>query len=66
VMQDMASGGEHLVEPIEKVIERCRDRIDRSLDCNVADVLRLIEAVENQKQEKRQVLPLWAGLGTGD
>jgi hypothetical protein len=62
----MESGGECLMEPIEKVIERCRDRIDRSLDCNVADVLRLIEVVEMQKQEKRQVLPLWAGLGTGD
>lgn len=62
----MESGGGCLMEPIEKVIERCRDRIDRSLDCNVADVLRLIEVVEMQKQEKRQVLPLWAGLGTGD
>ena len=62
----MESGGGCLMEPIEKVIERCRDRIDRSLDCNVADVLRLIEVVEMQKQEKRQVLPLWSGLGTGD
>jgi hypothetical protein len=53
-------------EPIEKVIERCRDRIDRSLDCNVADIIQLIEAVENQKQEQRRILPLWAGLGTGD
>ena len=55
-------------EPIEKVIERCRDRIDRSLDCNIADVIQLIEALEKhkQKQERRQVLPLWAGLGTGD
>jgi len=53
-------------EPIEKVIERCRDRIDRSLDCNVADIIQLIEAVENQKQEQRRFLPLWAGLGTGD
>jgi hypothetical protein len=54
------------MEPIEKVVERCRDRIDRSLDCNVADIIRLIEAIEKQKQEHRLVLPLWAGLGTGD
>ena len=66
MMQDMESGGGQLMEPIEKVVERCRDRIDRSLDCNVADIIRLIESVEKQKQAQRLVTPLWAGLGTGD
>ena len=65
-MKDRECGGGSMKEPIEKVIERCRDRIDRSLDCNVADIIQLIEAVENQKQEQRRFLPLWAGLGTGD
>jgi hypothetical protein len=53
------------METIEKVIERCRFRIERSLDCNVADVLRLIEEIEKKQQVKLQ-LPPWAGLGTGD
>jgi hypothetical protein len=53
------------METIEKVIERCRYRIERSLDCNVADVLRLIEEIEKKAQVKLQQPP-WAGLGTGD
>lgn len=53
------------MEPIEKVIERCRYRIERSLDCNIADIIRLIEEVEKRKTEKTQ-LPPWAGLGSGD
>ena len=61
----MESGGECLMEPIEKVIERCRDRIDRSLDCNAADVLRLIEEIEKKARVKLKQPP-WAGLGTGD
>lgn len=55
------------MEAIDRVIERCRFRIDRSLDVNIADVLRLIEEIESRKQEKRVPdLPLWHGLGTGD
>jgi hypothetical protein len=53
------------MEPIEKVVERCRDRIDRALDCSVADIIRLIEEIEKKQQVKLQ-LPPWAGLGTGD
>jgi hypothetical protein len=33
---------------ISKAIERCRFRIDRSLDCNIADILLLIEEIENK------------------
>jgi len=61
----MESGGECLMEPIEKVIERCRDRIDRALDCNIADIIRLIEEIEKKQRLKVQQPP-WAGLGTGD
>ena len=55
------------MEKIEKVIERCRHRIDLSLDVNVSDVLRLIEEVESRKPQKVEMdIPLWHGLGTGD
>ena len=56
-----------MLEPIEKVIERCRARMDLSLDCNVVDIIRLIEEIENQKQKKLNIAhPVWHGMGTGD
>lgn len=56
-----------MLEPIEKVIERCRSRIDLSLDCNVADIIRLIEEIESQQQKKTIIAyPAWHGIGTGD
>jgi len=55
-------------EPIENVIERCRFRIDRSLDCNVGDIIRLIDEVERSRQRPRtqRQLPSWYGMGSGD
>ena len=55
-------------EPIENVIERCRYRIDRSLDCNVGDIIRLIDEVERSRQRLRaqHQLPSWHGMGSGD
>lgn len=55
-------------EPIENVIERCRYRIDRSLDCNVGDIIRLIDEVERSRQRPRtqHQLPSWHGMGSGD
>jgi len=55
-------------EKIENVIQRCRDRIDRSLDCNVGDVVRLIEEIEKNKQhaQRQQSYPIWHGFGSGD
>ena len=55
-------------EPIENVIERCRYRIDRSLDCNVGDIIRLIDEVERSRQRPRtqHQLPSWRGMGSGD
>jgi hypothetical protein len=55
-------------EPIENVIERCRFRIDRSLDCNVGDIIRLIDEVERSRQRPRtqHQLPSWYGMGSGD
>lgn len=56
-----------MLEPIEKVIERCRARMDLSLDCNVVDIIRLIEEIENQKQKKVVIArSAWYGMGTGD
>lgn len=55
-------------EPIEVVIERCRYRIDRSLDCNVGDIIRLIDEVEGSRQrpQAQPQLPPWHGVGSGD
>lgn len=54
-------------ESIEKVIERCEYRMERSLDCNVSDIRRLIEEVRRQTVKPNQAaLPLWHGLGNGD
>lgn len=54
-------------EPIEKVIERCRSRIELSLDCNVGDIIRLIDEIEKQQQKKIVAShPVWHGMGTGD
>ena len=55
-----------MIEPIEKVIERCEFRIERALNCNVDDIRRLIEEAKKQTPVKTQSLPLWHGLGTGD
>lgn len=57
-----------LLEPIEIIIERCRDRINRSLDCNVGDITRLIEEIEKSKMQKNVTLalPIWHGYGSGD
>jgi|APGre2960657373_1045057.scaffolds.fasta_scaffold727712_1 ribosomal protein S3AE len=66
-MKDKASGDTKMQdEKIEKVIERCRSRIDLSLDVNTSDVVRLIEEVERQKTKECLKRPLWEGLGTGD
>ena len=55
------------IEPIEKVIERCRSRIELSLDCNVGDIIRLVEEIEKQQQQKTvTAYPAWYGMGTGD
>ena len=55
-------------ESIEEVIERCRFRIDRSLDCNVADVIRLIEEAESTRYKNKNTAsyPIWHGCGSGD
>jgi len=54
-------------ELIENVIERCRFRIERSLDVNVGDVLRLIEEIEKTRNNNNVRLRTpWEGLGTGD
>ena len=63
----MGAGGLKTLEPIDRVLERCRFRIDRSLDVNIADVMRLIEEIERTKRESRKLdLPMWHGLGNGD
>jgi len=46
-MKDKESGDALMLEPIEKVIQRCRDRIDRSFDCNIADIVRILDELEN-------------------
>jgi len=46
-MKDKESGDALMLEPIEKVIQRCRDRIDRSFDCNTADIVRILDELEN-------------------
>ena len=69
VVRDMGAGGRKKLEPIERVIDRCRFRLDRSLDVNVADVIRLIDEIEKREHERKAVtlaVPLWHGLGTGD
>lgn len=53
-------------EPIENVIERCRKRMDMSLNCNPGDVIRLIEEIETTKKSKDIKVPIWYGIGTGD
>lgn len=55
-------------EPIEDVIARCRFRIDRALDCNVADVIRLIEETESTQHKNKNTAsyPVWHGCGSGD
>lgn len=53
-------------EPIRNVIERCRFRIDRSLDINIADVIRLIDEIEKYQIKPTVSKPVWHGLGTGD
>lgn len=68
-MKDMVSGDIKMSnEKIENVIQRCRDRIDRSLDCNVGDIIRLIEEIEKSKQQvqRQQSYPIWHGFGSGD
>ena len=68
-MKVMANGGIKMSkEPIENVIERCRFRIDRSLDCNIADVIRLIEEVESMQYKNKNIAsyPVWHGYGSGD
>jgi len=65
----MAGGGGKTLEPIDKVIERCRHRIDHSLDVNVGDIIRLIEEIERHAHEHKKMtlaVPLWSGLGNGD
>lgn len=54
-------------EPIDRVIERCEYRMERSLDCNISDIRRLIEEVRLLTPKPQQPeLPLWHGLGNGD
>ena len=55
-----------LNESIESVIARCRDRIDKSLDCSVGDIIRLIDEIEKTKNKKHRVQTAWEGFGTGD
>lgn len=63
----MESGGIKMSqEPIERVIERCRFRIDHALDMNVGDVIRLIEEVEKSRPMTEKLRAPWEGLGTGD
>ena len=65
-MKAAAGGGENPLETIEKVIERCKFRIEKSLDVNVGDVIRLIEEIEKYKAPKIVKQPVWHGYGTGD
>jgi hypothetical protein len=68
-MKDTEHGGRLISsadEPIERVIERCRFRIDRSLDCNVGDIMRLMEEVERLRKPQPPLRPAWDGLGSGD
>jgi len=66
-MKVMENGGIKMSnELIEKVIERCRFRIERSLDANVGDVLRLIEEIEKVRHKNDRLRAPWEGLGTGD
>lgn len=68
-MKDMVNGDIKMSkELIENVIERCRFRIDRSLNCNVADIIRLIEEVESMQHKKKDTAsyPVWHGYGSGD
>lgn len=65
-MKVLVDGGERQLETIEKVIDRCRFRIDRSLDVNIADVIRLIEEIEKIRAPKIIQQPAWHGYGTGD
>ncbi len=61
-----ASGGLQTLETIDKVIERCKFRIERALDVNVGDVLLLIAEIERTKSDKKIQRPVWHDLGTGD
>ena len=36
-----------MLEPIKSVILCCRNRLDRALDCNIADVNRIFDELEN-------------------
>jgi len=54
------------VESIDKVIERCRDRINMSHNPSIDDVIRLIQEVESFRVRKWDTQPLWAGKGSGD
>jgi len=36
-----------MLEPIKSVILRCRNRLDRALDCNIADINRILDELEN-------------------
>lgn len=68
-MKDMENGGIKMSkEPIKDVIARCRFRIDRALDCNVSDVIRLIEESEatQYKNKNTASYPVWHGYGSGD
>jgi hypothetical protein len=53
-------------EPIEKVIERCRERINLSLDCSIGDILRICDELEKLRSQSMQPLPPWHGMGSGD
>ena len=56
-----------MIEPIEKVIERCEYRLERALDCNVGDISRLItELKRSTPKNSCPTVPLWHGLGNGD
>jgi hypothetical protein len=68
-MKDMENGGIKMSkEPIKAVIDRCRFRIDRALDCNIADVIRLIEETEAAQYKNKNTVsyPVWRGYGAGD
>ena len=57
----------HMNESIHKVIERCEWRMERSLDCHIDDVRRLISEVRRlTPQPAAPDVPLWHGKGSGD
>ncbi len=53
-------------ESIEVVIERCRERINMSLNCNAGDILRLCNEVERLRERNNPQQPPWHGFGSGD